>query len=72
MDKSDHGRSHPSVGPDPVANGLIGIQNGSMKCLFSVRAEYTSVPTDKDQKIEVGRTWGLYFEKVFADILVLV
>jgi len=34
MDTIDQGMSHPFKGPGVVANGLTGINNASVKCLF--------------------------------------
>ena len=34
MDTTDHGLSHYFEGPGAIVNGLIGIQNALVKCLF--------------------------------------
>jgi hypothetical protein len=70
MNTSDQGLLHPFEGPGAVSNGLTGIKNALMKCLFSIGAEHTtfvSVPTRKSKGLRPPRCWAVP-RKLFADI----
>jgi hypothetical protein len=45
---SDHGLSHPFKSSETVSNGLSGIKNASVKCLFIFNWSYLT--TDKKLK----------------------
>jgi len=63
MDKSDRALSHRIEALRTVANGLAGIKNALVNCLsFPTGTEFLSFPTDKNLKVEVRRTWGLFVE----------
>ena len=73
MDKSDNGLSHPFKDPEAVATAMKGLKNPVM---YLFGAKYRTVEllrfvTDKDRKIQFGRTWGLFLEtclRTYSDI----
>lgn len=56
MNTSDHGLPHPFKGPGEVSNGLSGIRNASVKCLFIFNWSYLTIDKKlKDRgRVNVG------------------
>jgi len=58
----DHGFSHPFKRPRAVSNGLLGIKNASVKCLFIFNWRYFT--TDKKLKDQGMATVGVVPSKL--------